>query len=410
MSQVAGVMISLAAPSYSASAPPPTYTSSPSASEETLLHTRHSRSPLPSGTFGSSNKSVSLVLTEQKDGLLHPFYDARTPINGVVTLANRESVARVTLKLQGKLHTVITGPRGCSQKTRTLDVSHILWPPQSSISFSSTPPSLIPFSISIPNKIELDGEMRMLPPSHHYAFADTSGMISTCKYTLSVVITKKGKSIFKKKSLKIRLNIIPRTRPNLPILQNPHLFSSIKSSPEEWLQRHADLPMRQCKPPSLSPIHTSFFIPAVQIFGLQDAIPFHIHISGSLQSMRELAASEPIIKVFIHRQIAMDLQDKQAWRTSSIGEGQVRSTPPPASIGPAEVTMDWEGTISPNADITFGGFNVGRTLVRDFIVMKLQPRHLQKSEILGQQITVPIRLVTDSWSDLFASDDRLGLI
>ncbi|KAJ7595380.1 hypothetical protein C8J56DRAFT_922187 [Mycena floridula] len=397
-----------AVPLYSASAPPPSYTSLPSTSEEILIHAWRFRSPLPSGTFTSRNKSVSLVLTDQEDGLVHPFYDARTPISGVLTLANQDSVAQVVLQLQGKLHTAVTGQGGCSQETRILDVSHVLWPPQNSTTSSSTPPTLIPFSIPIPNKIELDGEMRTLPPSHHYAFADTSGMIATCKYSLKIVVTKRGKSLFKTTGLKTRLNIIPRARPSLPILQNPHLFSTIKSSPEEWLQRHTDVSMRPCKS-SLSPIHTSFFIPAVQIFGLQDAIPFHIQLSGPLDSMSDFG-TEPIIKVSIHRQIALQVKGQHAWRTSSIGDGNIRSIPPCASATDGDVTMDWEGTISPKTDITFGGFNAGRTLVKDFIVMTLQPRHSHKSVFVTQHLKVPIRLVTDSWSDLFASEDHLGLI
>lgn len=118
--------------------------------------------------------------------------------------------------------------------------------------------------------------------------------------------------------------------------------------------------------------------------------------------------------VAIHRSFCLNAEGTKAVRTFVIGEGKVSSLPPPIDpesddsqknpTSPSLFSLDYEGKvcISPDQDsASFGGFRAGRISVTDFIVISVipSPGHPYRSRWLPLQMAIPVRFVTDSWSD-----------
>jgi len=171
------------------------------------------------------------------------------------------------------------------------------------------------------------------------------------------------------------------------------------------------------------------FIPVVQTFALADKIPFYLQLiapSKSLQAFlyptipahmklkrSKTIATEttapPTVRVYLLRQIVMAVRGQLSMRQFSIGEGNLRSLPPGASLpstlrseqplGDGMGTLDYEGEVQPNPDITVGQFGMSRMQVRDFITTYLAPPNQFTSPLLVHQHSHPIRLVTDPFSD-----------
>jgi hypothetical protein len=137
------------------------------------------------------------------------------------------------------------------------------------------------------------------------------------------------------------------------------------------------------------------FIPVVQTFALGDTIPFYLQLiapSKSLQaflyptipthlklkrskSIATETTPPPTVRVYLLRQIIMAVRGQLSIRQFSIGEGNVRSLPPGASLpsmsrseseplGDGMSTLDYEGEVQPDPDITVGQFGMSRLQVR----------------------------------------------
>lgn len=82
----------------------------------------------------------------------------------------------------------------------------------------------------------------------------------------------------------------------------------------------------------------------------------------------------PTVRVFLQRQVTIALKGNQSTRKFSIGEGTLRSLPPSASLPPPMLrsqpwehglsTLDYEGEVCSNPDITVGQFGMSRLQVR----------------------------------------------
>ena len=79
------------------------------------------------------------------------------------------------------------------------------------------------------------------------------------------------------------------------------------------------------------------------------------------------------MRVHLLRQVTFVLKGLLSTRQFSIGEGNLRSLPPGASppsllrsqsLVPESSTLDYEGQVQPNADITAGQFALSRLQVR----------------------------------------------
>lgn len=139
--------------------------------------------------------------------------------------------------------------------------------------------------------------------------------------------------------------------------------------------------------------HWQLFIPVVQTFALNDTIPFHLQLiapSKSLQaflyptipthmklkrskSIATETTAPPTVRVYLLRQIIMAVRGQLSIRQFSIGEGILRSLPPGAllpstlhsePLGDGMSTLDYEGEVQPNPDITVGQFGMSRLQVR----------------------------------------------
>jgi hypothetical protein len=172
----------------------------------------------------------------------------------------------------------------------------------------------------------------------------------------------------------------------------------------------------------------------MQTFCLSEPIPFHIQLCGSQESLQHFYGSvpEPVlpgkrprrrqyaarIRVFLARQIYLEINGRQSWRTITVGEGTLRPIPPLESAHPdaeaAEVSVDWDGEVRCKSDVTCGSFSISRlvvkvgrrgswgrvlTLKQDFIIFALTPGNVRTSSLLPIQHAHPIRLVTDGWTD-----------
>lgn len=142
-----------------------------------------------------------------------------------------------------------------------------------------------------------------------------------------------------------------------------------------------------------------FLIPSVQTFGLSDSIPFHIQLVAPLSVLRHfvppmpdpsssssdsLSSSptqkiksvstvptvpQPSLRVFLARQISVEVNGRHTWRNSILGEGTTRPVAPHASStcerhAAEDVSADWEGEVRCRDDVTCGGFDIKGLIVK----------------------------------------------
>ncbi|KAJ8520674.1 hypothetical protein ONZ45_g2531 [Pleurotus djamor] len=451
-------------PEYSPSSPAPDYSDEPLSGEERLEHSpRPTRSP-PTGVFVKKAGRTQVILNEQEEGVRVPLYGRHGVISGAIYLENPSIVEEVTIKLDGKLDLTIT--EGGSKSHSLVNDSYKLW---SRSSENRTCPGTVTFTLLFPANYQDGDKERPLPPSYESAFPGVPGLFAKCYYTLTISIAKirhrKMAFFTKTKTIPIRLKYYPRTRPHRPNLTDACLFSTIKAAPEEWHQASAEMQTRPTA--KISPIDCHLMVPSAQIFGIQDTIPFHVQLSGPIASLRaflpHLTADvfplstidtastidphvappsptsalsptttavsssfslkskairfstaspplpKPIIRVFILRQISVEVRGQKAWRNCNIGEGTLTPLPPPAGsreclVAEGEektaMNLDWEGEVRVNKDVDIGGFNAGKLAVKDFLVLALTPPDPHTSPLLEFQHAHPIRLVTDPWTDM----------
>ncbi|KAG6887507.1 hypothetical protein C0995_014739 [Termitomyces sp. Mi166 len=106
------------------------------------------------------------------------------------------------------------------------------------------------------------------------------------------------------------------------------------------------------------------------------------------------------IEVSLIRQSRIGTGVKEMFDNASIGKGEIWELPP-GICKSSDIILDWEGELKP--DVTVGGFATGNVSVRDFVVLALEPPLVDKNEIspfLPLRMTVPIRLVTDSFVEV----------
>jgi hypothetical protein len=428
-------------PSYTPSKCPPSYSSSPSQGEHRVQYA--SRGPssslvlrghpggTPTGIYTAKKNNIALVLTEQEDGTSIPTYSGLLPISGTISLDGREGVTEVWIALQGVLSASIQGRIGGSESLEIVNKRVSLWSLDERQTHGTKPPSSIPFSIPIPATFtDITGQTgRPLPPSHDISFNSEPGLTSKAKYTLTIGLTKRRKFPASMKSthtLKVKISYLPRRRPNLPMLSCPSLLGTVKTSPEEWHQTTEEMTLRAQRggqTEGIAPIYSTLFIPSVQVFGFTDKIPFHLQLSGSLRSMRELvhltsSASSPLsgetikmpnIRVTLQRDVIVGVYPTRAFKSTIIGEGNLTALPPNVdlvdseSLGGGQLSLDFEGTIQPSSassqKLTYGGFFTGSVSVKDWIVVSVIPQNSHKSRWLPLRSATAVRLVTDSYSE-----------
>lgn len=86
-------------PAYTASPPPPTYSSDLAEGERSLQNNASRSNTAPSGIYTETCDGVSLVLLEQEPNIDIPSYDRRAVVNGAIELENRTNISKVVLKV-----------------------------------------------------------------------------------------------------------------------------------------------------------------------------------------------------------------------------------------------------------------------------------------------------------------------
>lgn len=77
-----------------------------------------------------------------------------------------------------------------------------------------------------------------------------------------------------------------------------------------------------------------------------------------------------MIRVFLARQIVIEVNGRQSWRNSSLGEGKLWPVAPIHVVEnvqhgeETEVTVDWEGEVRCRDDVKTGSFNAGSLVVK----------------------------------------------
>ncbi|KAJ7467131.1 hypothetical protein FB451DRAFT_1093163 [Mycena latifolia] len=384
-------------PNYSPSAPCPVYSATPGSNERILQHTplpSHSRS---TGTFIQTEHIITVVLDGQKGNTRWPSFGRGASISGSLLLESHETVSAVSIKIQGILEALILS-QGYS-RLKLADQHFSLYLKEVS---QTRCPSIIPFSHRFPSTFKENGIHHPLPPSCNITLPGGSFLKCTYSLTVSVVTPLQRFTPFlaKERSLSIELEYRQRTRPSRPRIPEASLFSTIKICPEEWLQLPVTLTVG---PHSLaSDLNCDLFVPSVGVFGMSEMVPFHLQLSGSIRSLRELLLlrSNPerskAIRVYLLRQIVL----AAAKVNTILGEGSLRSLPPviydlPNSLSSkSEDTLSWEGEIQLQ-DIATPTFDAGTFRVMYLIAVELSPP--ETSSINRAHYGYPIKLTTDTW-------------
>jgi len=131
----------------------------------------------------------------------------------------------------------------------------------------------------------------------------------------------------------------------------------------------------------------------VQTFASSDTIPFYLQLVAPSKSLEAFlypiipshtklkrsksniakSTAPPIVRVYLQRQVTVVLKGKQSTRKRAIGEGNLRSLPPSVSppstlrsqpFKPGVSTLDYEGEVHANPDVTTGQFGMSRLQVR----------------------------------------------
>lgn len=152
----------------------------------------------------------------------------------------------------------------------------------------------------------------------------------------------------------------------------------------------------------------------MHIYGLEDTIPFYLELLAPIESLKAVfptsttgqAANTP--RVYLMRQVAVEVRGQKAWRDTILGEGKLWPVPPRASSMPNDglPSLNWEGELRCKSDVTSGSFNLGRLVVKDFIVLAVKPPTPEKSPFVELHHAHPIRLTTDSWRDTLPSESH----
>ncbi|KAF7376266.1 putative UTP--glucose-1-phosphate uridylyltransferase [Mycena sanguinolenta] len=314
-------------------------------------------------------RDVTIIFKNQDKSATTPTYGRSSSVCGELGLENSACIATVTLKLEGRINLSSSDCGSIVQKI--MEEKRVLFDHAK----SGRCPSVVGFALPFPTTYKDDGKVYKIPPSYDTVCLGSPLIVVKCSYKLTITITKhkSGRLSFLKSTgntYSLNVDFRPRTRPARPIIQDA-FFSTLKAAPSECAH--------------INPISCHFMIPSVQTFCISEAIPFHIQLCGPQESLQHFYGSAPepalpgkrqrrreysaIIRVFLARQIYLQINGRQSWRTINIGEGKLRPIPPLESPPNndkevTEVAVDWEGEVNCKSDVTCGSFSINRLVVK----------------------------------------------
>ncbi|KAF8897075.1 hypothetical protein CPB84DRAFT_1781501 [Gymnopilus junonius] len=426
---------------------PPGYSVQPREDEEVVAFTpRLNSGGAPSGAFTRYWQQATLILKDQEEGTRLPTYGRNGRIIGELGLKNTDKIIQVTVKLHGQMSLSVADSGSIS--TTLISETQDLWkqcpaPNPQEQRMEPKCPSILPIYIQFPAAYEAEGKYWRLPPSFEATFLGIPALFVRCTFSLSITITRTRSyhlaSWTTSKTYITLVNFRPRTRPSRPIVLIDTVFASLKPVPEEWLQVVANMKVRPKS--DMKPIECHLFIPSVQTYALTDVIPFHLQLSSSLQSLRELLppSSEHLqvpgsgsgdnkakvqgdlrigpfrsyaIRMSIARQVVVEVHGLKRFRTFTVGVGKIWSVPPALyshsehSIRngkekagkhngvpeDGDVYLDWQGEVKCWGEVSTGGFSASNLIVKDFLVLSLTPPNPRSSFLMPMQLSHPIDL------------------
>ncbi|KAJ2924813.1 hypothetical protein H1R20_g12297, partial [Candolleomyces eurysporus] len=342
----------------------------------------------------------------------------------------------VDILVEGKLN--ITTTDGISKVTTLVNASSSLWKKTSS---EDSCPEQVEFAFSLPASYQDGDNTYPLPPS--FQEFDLGGPFLSIRsfYRIRVTVTKAPKNRFsfaKTEHFFLPFDYLPRSRSSDPTTTLPGCVANIKELPNEWYQVTCAVPVEGR--PQLEPVFTNLFVPAARVYPLTEPIPFHVEVSGRRESLRALLSPcnspepgsptsptspnrspslvkgkapgvprlrqcEPTnLKVFIVRQIRVEIKKKKVLKNVIIAHGELESVPPVLDIcrcglGDACVTpeyLSWTGILKPSPDVRTGGFEAEFVRVTDYVALAIGDSEVPWLDIKS---SVGIKLVTDPWED-----------
>ncbi|KAH6902292.1 hypothetical protein BKA70DRAFT_1435042 [Coprinopsis sp. MPI-PUGE-AT-0042] len=375
-------------PSYTPSQPAPLYSDSPISGEQSLQYTPRVGGSwmLPQSHYVKRVGKTTIVLDHQEEDARIPQYRQTGIISGYIQLLDVPRVSEVTLSIEGRLD--VSMAEGTNSATiKTLHSSVALWKrprPNATTESGSMPticPSQLDFAFALPSEYEDSTGCHPLPPSFQTPDVGHSQA-----------------SLFARSSYRIHVTIkrTPKLGGSLAMLEKTkHVFrheflALIKTIPDEWYQSTTsiDVPSPQGVDGTFQPVTANMLVPNPRVYALSDSIPFHLQLSGRVDSLRALVAPDTLsedtlsdnrtsahcpkassrqrhcikrlqgevgtsLRVFLLRQVRLELKGKIRVQNIIIGEAQLDAVPPvltdgyrpPVVSGSSEEYLSWTGRL-----------------------------------------------------------------
>ncbi|KAF7314580.1 hypothetical protein MKEN_00931400 [Mycena kentingensis (nom. inval.)] len=345
----------------------PAYTSHPSVGEERLSRpTSGPGQPHPQsqyhGEFVRTVGRITLTLKNQPPDALIPTYAPGELVTGSIRVHAPENVTEVVLKVLGRMELATTHG---GRRRDIVKASYTAW--NNDLRFHC-PPS-IPFSFIFPSTFadeehpdiqhDLPPTIIVRPPETYtiqiYKRTHANQFISAkCTYNMSVLVSTalhpRLTGLWRgEKSLDVPLHIRVKSAPSRPIMPDPRLLSTVKSAPEEWRQIVCEL-----GPHLRGRAHCNLFIPASQMYGLDDQIPVHLQVSGPINALRILLhpscpRSRMSLADFIATAPTAQSDSQAQSHSPSRSSSGSLPDPAPSASRRASLLSEWTSTSGPPA-------------------------------------------------------------
>jgi len=392
----------------------PSYTAQPRGDEQTLGRTTV-RHPNSNGVRAWTKKAgvITLSLPHQPPHTVFPVYGRQTDIQGYLTLESTHNIVTVTVKLHGYIKCKTIAEIGQSNFV-VLDLPAVIWRKDSGIPC----PTVLPFQIPLPSTYSSNGRSGPLPPSFAYIFYDlqggTPGLKAKIKYEIIVEIDHVHSTLKDKlrPALSTEFTYLPRTRPARPLSSTPSsVFEATMERRVGGKSRHQD------------PIVWKLCLAPPGTYAIAQPIPFRVSVTSRTSSLLiPFAPSNKdncAIRVYVLRQVSINVNGVPLWRSYVIGEAKLTYVPTSdnamwlksvpkseksdsGSIGSNSdkegwASHNWTGAVKINEEISVGGFQVENMSVKDFFVLSAVPPNPRLGELLEVKRVVPIQLTTEAY-------------
>lgn len=312
-----------------------------------------------------------MVLCHQEDGAKLPRYRQNAVISGYIELANANRVLDVSILVEGRVDLAMA--RGTkTQSVQTINSTTTLWKHKST-EHPATCPQIVPFAYALPAKYEDATGKHLLPPTFQLPHDEMADVFARSAYRLRVAVTRKPKIGPWPSTKYIFIPFEYRPQYSLQGWQSTSSDGScagslcaIKSLPEEWYQSTTSIEVPSFPgqatgnkaEPSLDPVHLNLLIPEPRTFALSASIPFHLQLSGRVDSLRALIPAPssvngsrpstssyaptscfdlnspslqppaPVLRVFLLRQVRVEIRGAVRAQNIVLGEAQLEPVPP----------------------------------------------------------------------------------